>query len=363
VSLPELASLLSPVDAAQPCGRDLELTLELQTLEGLAQEPQAAAIAGLEMVDERNWRAIASEAKALLRGSKDLRVASILTRALSHTHGIVGFCGGVSLLSELLSHHWDGLYPGFDEDDGNADLRLNTLRELYSSAQLKVLRQARVVSSQALGTFSANDLLVATGHPLGRTTNDGAGPAAAHVVQSLQQVAYAELEELVDALGRARTALSSMGAFLSGRLGRHHFAPSLLTVPPGERGVGLLDALFTILGESLARRHPDRRGAAPASHEIPNDETNTSECSLSKGSAPSPLPARVAGEVHSRDDVLNAIDSICRYYAAHEPSSPVPLLMMRAKRIVFMSYMELMEELADQGLPQIALIAGRQSTE
>jgi type VI secretion system protein ImpA len=363
VSLPELASLLSPVEDDQPCGRDLELTLELQALEDLAQEPQAAAIAGIEMVDERNWRAIASEAQALLRGSKDLRVALILTRALSHTHGVVGFCRGVSLLSELLSRHWDGLYPGFDEDDGNADLRLNTLRELYSSAQLKVLRQARVVSSQALGTFSTNDLLVATGHPLGRTTDDGGGPAASHVVQSLQQVALDELDELVDALGRARTVLASMGAFLTDRLGRHHFAPSPLSVPPGERGAGLLDALSTIVGESLTRRHPERRGAALASHEIPNEETNASESSPSKSSVPTPLPARLTGEVRSRDDVLNAIDSICRYYAAHEPSSPVPLLMSRAKRVVFMSFMELMEELADQGLPQIALIAGRQSTD
>jgi type VI secretion system protein ImpA len=64
------------------------------------------------------------------------------------------------------------------------------------------------------------------------------------------------------------------------------------------------------------------------------------------------------GQIRSRDDVVRALERIARYYEVHEPSSPVPLLMERAKRLVHADFVELVKDLAPAGLPQVESIRG-----
>jgi type VI secretion system protein ImpA len=73
------------------------------------------------------------------------------------------------------------------------------------------------------------------------------------------------------------------------------------------------------------------------------------------------VPMPIAGEVHSRDDVVKMLDKICTYYEQNEPSSPVPLLMQRARRLVTMNFMEIMKDLADKGLPQVEAVTGKEA--
>jgi type VI secretion system protein ImpA len=63
--------------------------------------------------------------------------------------------------------------------------------------------------------------------------------------------------------------------------------------------------------------------------------------------------------VRSRDDVIRALDGICAYYAAHEPSSPVPMLLERCKRLVPLSFIDIVKDLMPDGLPTIENIAGK----
>lgn len=56
------------------------------------------------------------------------------------------------------------------------------------------------------------------------------------------------------------------------------------------------------------------------------------------------------------------LDLICDYYARCEPSSPVPLLLKRAKRLVFMDFIEIIKDLAPDGLSQVELIRGQESS-
>jgi type VI secretion system protein ImpA len=69
-------------------------------------------------------------------------------------------------------------------------------------------------------------------------------------------------------------------------------------------------------------------------------------------------PAPALDDVRSRDDVIRLLDKICEYYQEHEPSSPVPLLLNRAKRVATMSFLELLRELAPAGLEQAEALGG-----
>ena len=53
----------------------------------------------------------------------------------------------------------------------------------------------------------------------------------------------------------------------------------------------------------------------------------------------------VRGVIRSRDQVVQAIDSICEYYKQVEPSSPVPYLLRRAQKLARMDFVEAMQEL------------------
>jgi type VI secretion system protein ImpA len=65
------------------------------------------------------------------------------------------------------------------------------------------------------------------------------------------------------------------------------------------------------------------------------------------------------GEVRTRDDVLCAIDAICAYYAKAEPSSPVPLLLQRSRRLVTMSFTDILKEMLPEAIPNLQKISGK----
>ncbi|WP_205746852.1 hypothetical protein [Duganella callida] len=54
------------------------------------------------------------------------------------------------------------------------------------------------------------------------------------------------------------------------------------------------------------------------------------------------------------------LDKLIGYYEKHEPSSPLPLLLLRARRLVPKSFLEIIEDMAPDGMHQIAVLRGPQ---
>ena len=79
-----------------------------------------------------------------------------------------------------------------------------------------------------------------------------------------------------------------------------------------------------------------------------------------EGSVPgeSGAPLVVTGEVRSREDAIRLLDKVCAYMERTEPASPAPLLIRRAQRLMTMNFVEIIEDLAPDGLTQIRTIAG-----
>ena len=76
---------------------------------------------------------------------------------------------------------------------------------------------------------------------------------------------------------------------------------------------------------------------------------------------PAAAPAvagRISGEVTSREDALRALDKISQYFRRHEPSSPVPLILERAKRIIDKDFMDILKDLSPDGVSQARTIFG-----
>jgi type VI secretion system protein ImpA len=65
-----------------------------------------------------------------------------------------------------------------------------------------------------------------------------------------------------------------------------------------------------------------------------------------------------SGSIRNRTDVIATLDRICEYYARAEPSSPIPLLLQRAKRLVNMDFMGIVRDLTPSGVSEAEIIGG-----
>ncbi len=68
----------------------------------------------------------------------------------------------------------------------------------------------------------------------------------------------------------------------------------------------------------------------------------------------------ISGEIGSRTDVIRVLDKICEYYERFEPASPVPMFMKRAKRLVTMSFVDVIKDLAPEAMQKIDVYSGQQ---
>jgi type VI secretion system protein ImpA len=100
---------------------------------------------------------------------------------------------------------------------------------------------------------------------------------------------------------------------------------------------------------------------AEGSSDLTDDASGAAEVSGAAGGRS--VRMQIPGQIQSRDDVVEALDKICSYYERHEQSSPVPLLLRRAKRLATMSFMDIIKDLADQALPQVEVISGKSDEE
>ncbi|ORE28597.1 hypothetical protein BKN46_17785 [Pseudomonas aeruginosa] len=79
---------------------------------------------------------------------------------------------------------------------------------------------------------------------------------------------------------------------------------------------------------------------------------------VAAGAAPAP---RASGEIANREDVLRQLDRLLEYYVRHEPSSPVPVLLKRAKTLVTADFAEIVRNLIPDGISQFETLRGPES--
>jgi len=331
----DVEQLLAAISEESPCGDDLEYDPAFGELERAAQgKPEQQMGDEVVPAEDADWRDVRNKAMELLGRSKDLRVALQLTTALAHTDALPGFSDGLAVLRGLVERYWEGVHPRLDPDDDlDPTMRVNILATLCDQdAVLSLVRNTPLVSSRVLGRFGLREIEMAGGHV---DVPEGVeAPSTAAIDGAFLESDIEELQATADAVNRAVEHADAIDTVLTGQVGYANtcdFAP-LKTV---------LTAAQTVLNEQLVRR-----GVGVAAEEGAAVEAG--------GAAAQPI----AGEVSSREDVIRVLDKACDYFERHEPSSPVPLLLKRAKRLISKSFLDIMRDLAPDGVPQAETIGG-----
>jgi type VI secretion system protein ImpA len=71
-----------------------------------------------------------------------------------------------------------------------------------------------------------------------------------------------------------------------------------------------------------------------------------------------PAAGVVSDVIRNRQDATRALDAVADFFRTHEPSSPIPLLLERAKRLVAKNFLEVLEELAPEALASAKAASG-----
>jgi type VI secretion system protein ImpA len=337
----DLEALAQPATSEPPSGPNLQYSPEYANLErAAAGKPERQVGAAIVPAEPPDWRAVREQSASLLASSKDLRIAVLLVRALVETEGFDGLAGGLQLLRRLVEEHWPTLHPQLDaEDNDDPTFRVNAMAGLTHRDVLQAIRSAPLVTSKAFGSVSLRALDGTAPRATGAKPAPP-GPSAGALEAAFQQVAPEALAQAVATLARCSQEAAALALGWGERL------PS--SGPD-----------FTELRRTLAQAHQavrtrmeQRQGdAAPQAGESTNG--------VAAEAVDAPGPAMPRGEVRSRDDVLRAIDAICAYYARAEPSSPVPLLLQRCRRMVTMSFVDILKEMLPESVAGLQKIAGK----
>lgn len=86
-------------------------------------------------------------------------------------------------------------------------------------------------------------------------------------------------------------------------------------------------------------------------------QTDTEDSVMSTGGAPDQM---LSGQITSKQEVIKALDMIVTYYEQNEPSSPVPLLIKRAKRLVGSSFVDIIRDISPDAMSQVIMVSGQQ---
>ncbi len=341
----DVEKLLEKISEEAPCGENLEYDPALQTLESVATFKPAQEFGDTVVpAEEPDWNKVQTLATEILLRTKDLRVvASYLTRAVVHTDGFLGCAQALLLIRGYLEQYWDTVHPQLDPDDDLDPIsRINAINALSDSQTiLRSLRHSPLIHTQGVGVFSLRDMDIAAGKIILSNDEESApAPTQTIIDGALMGSELSELQKNTTAINDSLDSIKQIRKLLIDLVDVES-APQL-----GALTTELTHAQ-TVLGKELSRRGiadavPSKSGAEASSDDI-----------VQAGAGGS-----LTGEVNSRTDVNQMLDKICDYYTRHEPSSPVPLLLQRAKRLASMGFMELINDLASDGVPQAKKIMG-----
>ncbi len=332
------SQLLEPITAEQPCGQNLEDTQLLASFDAFRLFGQSTPlVVTADGPAPPVWPDVRDAALTALRESKDLRLLAYLGSALLRTDGLPAFAGALGVAARWLDDHWTHVFPLVDDD---ILFRRNAL-SLFADqmAVIDALRRLPLVSSRQHGQYAMRDIEPALAAVPGAPGE--ARPEAAPIDAAFREMPFAELTTLEQSAADALQALRRIGATMrdaSGDAGAPGYEPL-------EAQLVRIDRLLK--GRIAAR--PEAAGTA-AADDVETARNVAADTSTVPASATGGAAVQTVGAIRSRQDAIRALDAVAEFFRQNEPSSPVPLFVERAKRLVAKSFLEVLADVAPEGL-------------
>ena len=336
--------LLKPVTPNAPCGEDLEYGAVDELTRAAQIVPEQQIGDTVVPAQEPEWDDVYQQALEICKETKDLRVAALLLNAATRTKGWPEFADALKFLDGLLERYWAEVHPQLDPDEpDDFTMRVNVIAALADGeTTLTYLREAPLIQS-VMGRFSLRDILVAAGEASHRAHSEEPAPDRALIDAAIRAASAEDLEQVNTAITESVQTLSALEARLMSLVGPGS-APDLSALS------SLLSRALKVMTEGLALR-PDAIGGPVADIEA--------DATAQRGEiAVRPQAGGAGGPISGPNDVRRALEEICAYYRKHEPSSPIPILLERASRLISQDFESLIKNIVPDGLKAIEQLRG-----
>lgn len=370
----DLALWLSPLDGENPSGEDLRNDPRFHEIERLL-EPQTKV-----SYDDRNrpteqvtvpadWTAVLAKAEELRPNGRDLRLLVIVTRALANEQGFAGLTQGLSLIAGTIEQHWETMHPLLRRNAPPRDAalrRINALADLQNGQDgvLSDLRRKVFLTPRAIGPIHGRDLEQAALDDRTMLSEAASGLNAkeqAALVEAHGQLilrvragcaAYADqsagdMSALTDSARDSLAAIDQLDAVLNAKL-----------ESTGQNVPALKRFLERTLATLERAQVPQASEASSPANDAPASAPQSNGHAPGAFAAVSGQAVGLPDKINSRDEVVKCLDLVVAFYDRTEPSSPIPHLARRVRKMVHMDFVELMEDLAPSGLKEFRLLAG-----
>ncbi|MBW7983731.1 type VI secretion system protein TssA [Enterobacillus tribolii] len=333
-----IESLLAPVSPENSCGENLEYEADFMTMEksasGKTEQQFGDTIIPAEAPD---WAAVERLATGLLRHTKDLRVMLLLTLAWTQLRGLQGYADGLQLVYLAIERYWHQLHPRL-ESDGEQDpmFRINALAAIGDGTPLaQAARSAFLIKGGGaeLSLRDAQALLDGSKDEVPQFP--GGLPRLRNELSNQQQANIQALLSAAETLAMLRHAIHL------------HLGESAL--PEMSQLQRTLDVIVQAI------RAPENNGPREADPDV----ILTPEALNPLGDILPMAPVEFGfGQVQSRADALHLLEKIKDYFVRYEPSHPAPLMIERLQRLINFNFLQIVGDLAPDGLRQLEVILG-----
>jgi type VI secretion system protein ImpA len=318
----DLDALIHSLGEAAPCGTDLEDTQQMAAIDAFRVFGQATPLKA-----ETDWRAINVAALEALGTSRDFRLLAHVAAAQLRLDGLQPFVGSLGVAARWLENCFDEVFPRIDDD---AVLRKNALNYFADRmAVIDALRRVPLVSNRQLGSFSLRHIAIASGQQVPGEEDAGSAPTEALINGAFTGAPQEDLMQLVASIDAGLSALKAIESAMVAKQGVQA-APD----------TGALSEVLLRMREIVAKhvRAPAVEGAVVGDGEA------------AAGSVP--------GQIRSREDAMRSLDAVVEFFRRCEPSSPVPMFVERAKRLIAMDFLKVLAELAPDALAEVKKVGG-----
>jgi type VI secretion system protein ImpA len=318
------SDFLQALSAEHPCGEDLEDTQLLASFDAYRLFGQSAPLAA-----QIEWRDIRDRSVEALRKSKDFRLLAHLASAVVRTGGFPDFVTTLKVAARWLEQWANEVFPRVDDD---AILRRNALNGFADRmAIVDGVRRAPVLAHAQLGSLRIRDIEIALGQ---------LAPAEGETATMDQS----QLEALLAA--SPAQELQSLAAQLDEALGSLRSIEEVMRSQGGTQAAPNFESLSTPLARTAKLLKDQLATRSPVNSVVPEVPGETAGVVVSVDS------------IRSRQDAERALDAVAAFFRTNEPSSPIPLLIERAKRLVSKNFLEVLAELAPEALEPAKAASG-----
>jgi type VI secretion system protein ImpA len=309
-----MTPLIEPIPGADAGGIDLTFQSEFDAIQEArrADDPSLDQGEWTRELKTADWPLVARLCReALCKQTKDLRVAGWYVEARTQVDGLPGLAEGYHVVANLCEHLWAGLHPRGDDSEE----RLGCLRWLIGQSPRWIrsspLARHDVISLGTMSTIVERD-------------PDRKKDATAKLAAWREAIPSSARDESLGAVDIALAALEQ----LEQAVDRHSpgEGPSLTPVREALRDV------VAAIERPLARSAPTPKrttgttgSTAPC---LPLDD----EADATPPSASSASPGAGTHRVDSREDALDCLREVARFFRQTEPHSPVAYLAEKAAR-------------------------------